>query len=265
MTSTPLGPGTEFDRIRAIARALGTRARDLGDDCALLPWGEETLALSVDLSVEGVHFQREWLSPREIGWRAGAAALSDLAAVAASPLGVLAGVTAPVGEPESTTVDLMGGVADAAAAVGAPVLGGDLSRGGELSVAVTVVGRTPKPVRRTGATAGDALWVTGWLGGARAALAEWLAGREPPAELRRAFARPEPRIAAAQWLAERGARAMLDLSDGLAGDARHLAAANRLGLVIELERLPLGTATAQAASRAGQDPAVFAALGGEDY
>src|SRR5207244_2856071 len=84
------------------------------------------------------------------------------------------------GEPESTTVELMGGVADAAAAVGAPVLGGDLSRGGELSVAVTVVGRTPKPVRRTGAMAGDALWVTGWLGGARAALAEWLAGREPP-------------------------------------------------------------------------------------
>lgn len=90
-----LGPGKEFDRIRAVAAALGARAAGLGDDCALIAAGGVTLALSTDLTVEGVHFRREWLAWEEVGWRAAAAALSDLAAVGAEPVGLLAAVASP--------------------------------------------------------------------------------------------------------------------------------------------------------------------------
>ena len=92
---TPLGQGVEFDRIRSLAALWGQRARGLGDDCAFLEAGGERLALSVDLSIEGVHFRREWLAPAEIGYRAAAAALSDLAAVAAEPLALLLAVGLP--------------------------------------------------------------------------------------------------------------------------------------------------------------------------
>jgi thiamine-monophosphate kinase len=265
MTVVPLGPGPEFDRIRAIARTLGGAAGELGDDCAFLPSGAETICLSIDTSIEGIHFDRAWLRPEEIGWRAAAAALSDLAAVGAGVDGVLAAISTPRDEPETLLVELMRGVGEAVAAVGGKVLGGDLSAGALVTVAVTVVGRTARPVRRSGARPGDAIWLSGTLGGSRAALRAWRNGAEPEPDARRRFARPEPRIALGQWLAERGARAMLDLSDGLAGDARHLARASGVGLEIDLGRLPIGPGVADAARLAGESEPVFAARGGEDY
>jgi len=265
MSNTPLAGGAEFDRIRAIATALGDRARELGNDTALVKLGDSTVALSADVSVEGVHFRREWLSFEEIGWRAAAAALSDLAAAAAEPVGVLAALTLPEREPEHSFVALMDGVGAAAAAVGGKVLGGDLSRGGAIQLAITVIGTATRPVRRAGASPGDGVWVTGELGGARAALTAFLAGREPDPAARARFARPEPRIAAGRWLAEQGARAMLDVSDGLAGDAGHLAAASNVALVLELERVPCHPAVHAEAARAAESDAVFAAKGGEDY
>jgi thiamine-monophosphate kinase len=260
-----LGPGTEFDRIRAIIAALGQAGQGLGGDCALLPAGSGTLALSTDTSVEGVHFRREWLNPEEVGWRAAAAALSDLAATGAIPVGVLAAVTLPENAPADDVVGLMRGVGAAAAAMGGAVLGGDLSRGPGWSVTVTVLGRAARPVTRAGARPGDRLWVTGTLGGARAAVACWQRGDEPPPDARRAFAHPEPRIAAGLKLADLGARAMLDVSDGLGGDARHLAAASEVALVIELERVPVAPAARAVAARSGSVAEVFAAEGGEDY
>lgn len=265
MSELRLGGGPEFDRIRAIAAALGPRARGLGNDTALLPLGDTLLALSTDLSVEGVHFRREWLTLEEIGWRATAAALSDLAAAAATPLGVLAALTLPGTEPAGSSVALMEGAGAAAAAVGATVLGGDLSSGDALSLAITVVGTVAVPVGRSGARPGDGLWVTGELGGARAALADLLAGRPPEAAARARFAHPEPRIDWGRRLAAGGASAMLDLSDGLAGDAEHLAAASRVALRIELERIPVHPAVQQAAATAGEPAPAFAASGGEDY
>ncbi|MGQ0702776.1 MAG: thiamine-phosphate kinase [Gemmatimonadales bacterium] len=261
-----LGKGKEFDHIRAIAAALGPRAPELGNDCALVPWeGGRTLALTTDVSVERVHFRREWLTLEEIGWRAVAGSLSDLAAAAAEPIGVLVALTMPPGEPESAFVSLMSGAGDAAASVDAVLLGGDLSRGESISIAVTCVGSTTRPMRRSGARPGDGLWVTGTLGGARAALAAWAAGGEPPSTVRARFAHPEPRITAGRWLAEQGATAMLDLSDGLAGDAGHLAAASRVRVRVALERIPCHSGVIPAA-RAAQEPApVFAAKGGEDY
>ncbi len=265
MIHDALGPGPEFDRIRAIAARLADRAGSLGDDCALVPAAPGLLALSTDVSVEGVHFRREWLTLEEIGWRAASAALSDLAAEGADPVGLLAAVTCPRTATDRDVAALMGGVGDAVAAVGGRVLGGDLSSSIEWSVAVTVIGRADRPVTRRGASAGDGIWVTGALGGARAALVAWQDGRVPHADARRAFAHPEPRVQAGRWLAAHAARAMIDLSDGLGGDAGHLAAASGVALDIDLASVPVAAAAVAEAKRLGVAPAVFAAEGGEDY
>jgi len=265
MTAIALGQGPEFDRIRAIAERLGSRAGVLGDDCALIEIGETFLALSTDVSVEGVHFRREWLSLEEIGWRATAAALSDLAAAGASAVGVLAALTVPAAEPVATFSALMDGAGSAVASVGGVVLGGDLSRGPLLSLAMTVVGRTSLPAHRHGARPGDSLWVTGALGGARAALLAWQNGRRPAEGARARFAHPEPRLDQGAWLVAQGARAMLDLSDGLAADAGHLAAASGVALRIDLDLVPADPAARDEAGRSGESPGIFAARGGEDY
>lgn len=265
MTAPALGPGPEFDLIRAIARALGPAAGSLDDDCALVPDGATTLAFSTDISVENVHFRRDWLSPAEIGWRAAAGSLSDLAAEGAEAIGLLAAVTGPRSLAEHDLVELMRGVGEAAVAAGGRVLGGDLSAAPYWSIAVTVVGRAARPVTRAGARPGDGLWVTGELGGARAALEAWLRGDQPAPGARAAFAHPVPRLAAGAWLAAHGAKAMLDVSDGLAGDARHLAAASGVRLTIELERLPVAPAVAAEAERLKLAAPLFAGQGGEDY
>jgi thiamine-monophosphate kinase len=232
-----LGPGAEFDRIRGIARALGGRARGLGDDCALLPDGSGVLALSTDVSVEGVHFRLDWIELAEIGWRAAAAGLSDLAAEGAQPLGVLSAITVPAGATEEDLVEVAGGIGAATAAVSSAVLGGDLSRGPVWSVTVTVIGRAEP----------------------------WRRGEVPPDDARRAFARPQPRISAGRWLAAHGARAMLDLSDGLAADAAHLAAASDVRLHLTLETVPVAPAAIAEARRLGLPVQQFAAQGGEDF
>jgi thiamine-monophosphate kinase len=253
---TPLGPGGEFDRIRGIWRRLGERAAPAGDDCALVRLGDEQFAVGTDLSMEGVHFRAGWLRPHEIGWRAAAASLSDLAAMAAEPLGVLVSLAVSGEWPEEFVSDLMEGVGEAAAAAGAAVWGGDLIRGDRLAIDVVVVGRAPRPVRRAGARPGDGLWVTGALGGPQAALEAWERRAEPDAEARERFTRPVPRIREALWLRDRGARAMLDVSDGLLADAGHLAAASGVRCTIEAERAPVH----RAADRPDQ-----ALVGGEEY
>ncbi len=241
MTShAPLGPGAEFDRIRGALRRLGSKAVGTGDDCAFVKIGAEHVALSCDLSIEGTHFRTGWLTQEELGWRCTAAALSDLAAVAAKPMGLLVSVAVPAEWPEEHFADLMAGVGDAASSVGAVVWGGDLVRGDRVAVDLFVVGRLEgEAVRRSGARAGDELWVTGVLGGPFCAVAAWNARSEPEASARARFAHPVPRIAEALWLRERGARAMIDLSDGLVGDAGHVAAASGVGLVIDPDLVPL--------------------------
>lgn len=266
--SQRLGAGGEFDRLRAIFARLGPAARDLGDDCALVSVGGRTLAITIDLSLEGVHFRTDWLSFREIGWRATAAALSDLAAEGATPLGVLTSVGLPVrdrgrgkGRADPGT-EIMVGVGAAARHVGAHVLGGDLVRSPRYLVDVCAVGLADRPVRRSGARPDDGLWVTGRLGGAGLALRRLQAHRRPERRLRPRFARPVPRIAAGRWLARRGrGHAMIDISDGLAGDAGHLAAASGVAIAIELERVPCWPGvTPRDAVRSGEEYELLVAL-----
>ena len=239
-----LGPGKEFDRIRAMMERIAEISGDeseLGDDCAIIPLGSRTLAVSIDASLEGVHFRTEWLDFKEIGFRAAGAALSDLAADGATPFGLMVSLGVPDrgnAKGADPAADIMAGIATMANNVESRILGGDLTRAERYSVDVCVLGTVDRPVRRTGAREGDALWVTGYLGGAALALRGLLDGKRLPAPLRNRYACPEPRLAAGRWLADHGATAMIDISDGLAADAQHLSAASEVGIEINLERIP---------------------------
>lgn len=233
-----MGPGREFDAVRALLAQWGPAARGVGDDAAVLdvPPGEK-LVVSTDSTVEEVHFRRAWLSAEEIGWRATQAALSDLAAMGAAPLGVLLALTVPR-DWRAALPALAAGIGAATAAAGAPIVGGDVTDGDRLALAITVLGHARRPLSRAGARPGDRLYVTGALGGPGAALEAWMTGHVPAAAARARFARPEARMAAGQWLAAHGATAALDLSDGLAGDVAHLAAASGVACVLELDAVP---------------------------
>lgn len=262
----------EFERIRAmlrVAAGLPVPPEILlgpGDDGAVLrPAADESIVLSVDLSIEGIHFRREWLTWTAIGYRATAAALSDLAAMAARPLGALVSVALPLELETNVYEELAAGIADALGRAEAVLLGGDTSRSpGAAMIDVTVVGATASPVPRSGARPGDQVWVTGRLGGAARAVFDRASGLEPGHAARRRFERPEPRWREARWLAERGVpRAMIDLSDGLAGDAIHIARASDVGMRLRIDALPLdesleGWSDELRARR-------LAAGGGEDY
>lgn len=233
-----LGPGAEFDAIRTLLAGWGERAIGIGDDGAVLdvPHGSR-LVVSTDSTVEEIHFRKDWITPEEIGWRATTAALSDLAAMGAAPLGVLLALTVP-SRWRASLGAVAEGIGAAVAAHGAPIVGGDVTDGDRLALAVTVLGHTASPLTRSGARTGDTLYVTGTLGGPGAALAAWMTGRAPSPEARARFAHPEARIAAGQWLAAHGAHAAIDISDGLAGDAGHLAAASHLRCVIDADAAP---------------------------
>ena len=250
-----LGPGGEFDTIRAMLAQWGTLAHGVGDDAALLdvPPGAR-VAVSTDTSVENVHFRRGWLSPEEIAYRAVAAALSDLAAMGAAPLGIVIALTL-TDRWRADAVRLADGFGVAARELGVPIVGGDLTRGSELAMGVTVLGTVERALARSGARAGDAVWVTGRLGGPLLALEALEAGRAPAPEHRARFAHPVPRLREGRWLAAHGATAAIDCSDGLAADASHLAAASGVRITLDLARLPLVT---------GANPA-DAAAGGEEY
>ncbi|HLZ46381.1 MAG TPA: thiamine-phosphate kinase [Gemmatimonadales bacterium] len=239
-----LGPGKEFDRVRAIlariADVSGDGDSEIGDDCALIPLGSTTLAVSIDNALEGVHFRTDWLDFKEIGFRAAGAALSDLAADGATPLGLMVSLGVPpfeASEPDPAA-DIMAGVATMAHNLAAHVLGGDLTRSEKYMIDVCVLGTAERPVRRSGAREGDGLWVTGYVGGAALALDRFRQNQRMPTALRNRYACPEPRIEAGRWLAEHGATAMIDISDGLGADAQHLAAASEVGIEINLENVP---------------------------
>ncbi len=233
-----LGPGSEFDAVRNLLARWGTSAIGIGDDGAVLdvPMGSR-LVVSTDSTVEEVHFRAAWLTPEEIGWRATMAALSDLAAMGAAPLGVLLALSVPARWRESLGA-LAEGIGAAVSAQGAPIVGGDVTDGDRLALAITVLGHSPKPLSRAGARVGDTLYVTGALGGPGAALAAWMRGGAPSAAARARFAHPEARIAAGQWLAAHGATAAIDLSDGLSGDAAHIAHASGVLCTISLDAVP---------------------------
>ena len=268
----------ELELIDALEQALaleGPRVvRWLGDDAAVVR-AHGYAVTSVDTMVDGVHFRRAQLTAGEIGHRALAGALSDLAAMGASAGEAYMTLGLPPDTERSDALALIGGAQALAARTGVTIAGGDVSAAPALTVSFTVVGwarDSGSLVGRDGAQVGDLVAVTGSLGAAGAGLA-LLDGRADAASLpdgiagalHDRFARPEPRLAAGLALSALGARAMIDLSDGLATDARHLASRSGVRIELALAQLPLAVGVDRVAAALGTDARRFAATAGEDY
>jgi thiamine-monophosphate kinase len=193
-------------------------ARRIENDAAQV----DGLVVTQDALVENVHFRLDWMPWRDLGWRAAAVNLSDLAASGAAPLGLIVTLGAPGGTQLEDVLELYEGIAE----TGVPVIGGDTTRAELVVLSVTALGRAERVPGRTGAGPGDLLVVTGPLGGAGAAFRD---GR---------YLRPPLRLEEGKRLA-RVATAMLDVSDGLARDAAHIAERSGVRCVIDLERVPL--------------------------
>jgi thiamine-monophosphate kinase len=215
-------------------------AQRINDDAAQLEGG---VILTQDALVEGVHFRLDWISWRDLGWRAAAVNLSDIAASGAEPEGLLVTLGAPGTAELADVLELYEGIAEA----GVPVLGGDTSAADFVILGVTAAGRSPRVPGRAGARPGDRLVVTGPLGAAGAAFR------------RQSYVRPPLRLEEGKELAAH-AHALLDISDGLAVDAGHIAARSGCRVVLELERVPLAAGAELADAGFGEDYELLAAV-----
>jgi thiamine-monophosphate kinase len=244
----------------------------MGDDAAVVR-ARAVCVTSVDAMIEGVHFRLDdgWATPAEVGHRALAGALSDLAAMGADPGEAYVVLGVPGGFGSERALELVRAAAALAAQTGTVIAGGDVVRAPALTVSITAVGWADSAaalVTRDGAQPGDLIGVTGRFGAAAAALAvlERRAARTPAAEHALARARsPTPRLREGRALAAAGVRAMIDLSDGLAGDAGQIGRASGVSLHVDLAALPLDAGVSEVASDLGVAPWQLAAAGGEDY
>jgi len=268
MTISDLG---EFGLIDAIAAGLPRDGRALvgiGDDAAVLTAPDGRVVASTDLMLEGRHFRREWSAPADIGAKAAARGLADIAAMGAVPVALLVGFGAPGDLPVAWARELVAGLADECARAGAMVAGGDTSGADAVLLAITALGdlRGRDPVTRAGARPGDVLAYAGVLGESAAGLALLEAGLAEPASLTAAHRRPAPPYTAGAEAAGLGATAMIDVSDGLLADAGHLAAASGVAIDIDTALLPGQTALADAAAALGRPGVLdWMLTGGEDH
>src|SRR3954453_18491793 len=258
----------EFGLIaRIVARLSGGRALlGPGDDAAVVAAGDGRVVASTDLLVEGIHFRRDWSSAYDVGRKAAAQNLADIAAMGAWPTAVLVGLAAPPDLPLEWVDGLADGLRDECALVDAHVVGGDVSRSSVLTLAVTALGdlRGRQPVTRAGASPGDVVVVAGRLGYAAAGLALLGAGHGegPVADAHR---RPDVAYAAALRLPPEGAPAMMDVSDGLVADVGHIAAASQVRIELASDDLPLPPELVEAGLAVGVDPMSWVAGGGEAH
>jgi len=274
VTLRELGERGLIERVR---RRLGTPPAGvligIGDDAALVAADGARLLLTTDTLVEDVHFRRATATFREIGAKALAVNLSDIAAMGGEPRFALLALALPPATRVADVDDLYEGLAEMAGRHGVALVGGDTCADPDRMVlTVTLVGGVAgPPLRRVGARPGDRILVTGALGAAAAGLAALERGRLPvppevTAPLHRAHRVPEPRVREGRLIRESGAAtAMIDLSDGLATDLAHIARESGVGAEVRLPALPLSEATRALARALDADPWAWAVSGGEDY
>jgi thiamine-monophosphate kinase len=245
----------------------------VGDDAAVLePTPGHRLVVTTDVLVEGLDFTADLSEPEDWGWKAVVANLSDLAAMGAEARWLVLALTVPEATPLATLERVYAGVGEACRAFGVALVGGDVSGGPALSLAVTALGEAERPVLRSGARPGDRLAVTGPLGAAAAGLALLRSGDPAAVDLLERFPglaaahrRPVPALTMGLALTRAGATAMIDVSDGLAGDALHMAEASGVGLEISDPAVPLAPGVAETATLLDLDPMSLALGGGEDF
>jgi len=278
LTLAELGERALIERVR---RRPGLPAEGvlvgIGDDTAVCTWPGGELLLTTDTLVEDVHFRRSTATLRDVGAKALAVNLSDVAAMGGEPRYILLALAVPPTCPVSDVDDFYTGLGEMAARHGVALVGGDTCASPDrIVVTVALVGRVEgSPLRRSGARPGDAIVVTGSLGAAAAGLALLERGPlEPPADVPaevidavlRAHRVPTPRVAEGRLIRASGlATAMIDLSDGLATDLGHIAAESGVGAEDRLATLPIGEATRRVAWALGEEPTAWAVSGGEDY
>jgi thiamine-monophosphate kinase len=261
----PLGERKLIQQIRRSARGGESVVTGIGDDCAVLsvPPGHELL-VTTDFTIEKVHFRRDWHRPELVGRRCLTRGLSDIAAMGGEPRAAFLSLAVPSDVPQKWVDRFLKGLLDLAEEFKVPLAGGDTAQSaGGIQADIVVVGSVPrgKAVLRSGAKAGERIYVTGELGGSAAALARLEESKPLGAEYVRHF-RPQARVAVGQWLRQQGvASAMIDVSDGLSTDLEHICQESHVGAEIEAEAIP----RAQVGLGKKRVALELALHGGDDY
>ena len=238
-----------------------------GDDAAVVASPDGRTVVTTDVLVEGVHFRHDWSSAYDVGRKAAAQSLADVVAMGAHPTAIVVGLAAAPDLSLQWADDLVDGLQDECALIAVGLAGGDVVRSDVLTIAVTALGDLAgrAPVTRAGARPGDVVVVVGHLGFAAAGLDLLRAGRHEPEELVTAHRTPTVHYDAGLLLADLGATSMIDVSDGLVGDLRHIARASGVRIELAAGDLPLEAPLVDAASALGVDPLSWVAAGGEDH
>lgn len=250
-----------IEAIRQVAGQSRNRAvvLGIGDDCAIMRLQpRHELLVTTDFSIENVHFRRKWHPAQSVGHRCLARGLSDIAAMGGAPLACFLSLGLPPKLPQRWADDFMRGLCRLAERYGVQLSGGDTSGAHEITADIVVLGQVPagKALLRSGARPGDLIYVTGELGGSAAALKQLLAGRKPSPSLNERHFYPKPRLETGAWLRKQGlATAMIDLSDGLSIDLRHICEESSVSATIIAKNIPI-------ARNADMELALH---GGEDY
>lgn len=273
--SPPPNPGSvaelgEFGLIARITLGRGLPPGTVlgpGDDAAVLAVADGRVVVSTDVLVEGVHFRLDWSTPHQVGRKAMAANLADVAAMGAVPTALVVGLAVPGRTAVSTVDGLAAGMWEEAERAGAGIVGGDVVSAEQLVVSVTALGNLQgrAPVTRSGARPSDVLGLCGRLGWSAAGLAVLRRGHHCPLAVVEAHQVPEPPYRAGPQAAEAGATAMIDVSDGLLADAGHLARASGVGIDIDSAAVPLAATLAEVALTLGADARHWVLTGGEDH